>query len=724
MPKTNYIQLYGLGGDFTSLFSGMFGGFKPQQGELENSNLQDRGPQIDLSTLKSAGVSGGGMTNNLTLAQHINPASSAMDLPSIASKPTTFGGMDASQWGSIGSAALGELGTIQNASKLPSQSLKTEAIADGTVNAVGSALSALGPWGAVAGTALKLVNGVGGSLMNGNSTAKAADAFKINQDVAQSSGYGGVTSGAQATMGDGQGYKKAGLFGKLFTNTGNLKDEFTRSNSQQFAASNILNANKMAQEQSASSAGMFSDRTQQKNYNSSAWNNGAITFGKKGMKIGKGGIHIKKSHEGKFTEFKKRTGETTAEAKQSSDPHVRKMATFAANAAKWKHQEGGTLAKPIKSPAGGSAKYLEGYNTAFDNNLTSKTLGQDLGAIRQYQSDGRFTWDNNTSDFYKGQSDALQDLMNQMPKPKHVYPAVTLAANPTMQRSSIPNHQSGGSLAVSGSTPTKTAEDMYKKLGKAATTVNLKRMKNIKKKQQGGVMQQDHTAYKHDIKDEPNNGYTKWLESLPQRLRGTSDYDLKGYFDKYGATNVVGDQHLTDEFKKPNHVTFSSESIYNSPDHQGGEWRKGADSQWEFVASPWNIKNVGVDSLQTYFKQNEPSARLILPPTIRKSGGPINVIADGAFHSRKHALKQNPELADAKITTKGIPVVSGLEDGDIVQHAEVEKDELILHYDLTKQLEGLHKEGTDESAIQAGRILSKEIVKNTKDSSSKLIKNG
>lgn len=56
-----------------------------------------------------------------------------------------------------------------------------------------------------------------------------------------------------------------------------------------------------------------------------------------------GGIHIKKENRGKFTAYKKRTGKTTEEALHSSDPHVRKMANFAKNAAKWHHEDGGEI---------------------------------------------------------------------------------------------------------------------------------------------------------------------------------------------------------------------------------------------------------------------------------------------------------------------------------------------------------------------------------------------
>jgi len=58
------------------------------------------------------------------------------------------------------------------------------------------------------------------------------------------------------------------------------------------------------------------------------------------MKVG-GSIHIKPSHIGRFTTYKKRTGKTTAEALHSKDPKVRKMAQFASNAARWNHQTGG-----------------------------------------------------------------------------------------------------------------------------------------------------------------------------------------------------------------------------------------------------------------------------------------------------------------------------------------------------------------------------------------------
>ena len=58
-----------------------------------------------------------------------------------------------------------------------------------------------------------------------------------------------------------------------------------------------------------------------------------------------GGIHIKPENRGKFTEYcgGKVTSECIAKGKRSSDPAVRKRATFAANARKWHHADGGPL---------------------------------------------------------------------------------------------------------------------------------------------------------------------------------------------------------------------------------------------------------------------------------------------------------------------------------------------------------------------------------------------
>lgn len=70
------------------------------------------------------------------------------------------------------------------------------------------------------------------------------------------------------------------------------------------------------------------------------------------------GIHIKEKNKGKFTSYcgGKVTDECIQKGKNSSNPAIRKRATFAANARKWKHQDGGIIIAEKGIKAGQKAK--------------------------------------------------------------------------------------------------------------------------------------------------------------------------------------------------------------------------------------------------------------------------------------------------------------------------------------------------------------------------------
>lgn len=92
-----------------------------------------------------------------------------------------------------------------------------------------------------------------------------------------------------------------------------------------------------------------------------------------------------------------------------------------------------------------------------------------------------------------------------------------------------------------------------------------------------------------------------------------------------------------------------------------------------------------------------------------QNGGKFNVIPDGALHARLHHLDIDG------ITNKGIPVVVQKKGGEVEQQAEVERNEIIFNLDTTKKLEALWKDGSDEAAIEAGKLLVSEILENTVD---------
>ena len=96
-------------------------------------------------------------------------------------------------------------------------------------------------------------------------------------------------------------------------------------------------------------------------------------------------------------------------------------------------------------------------------------------------------------------------------------------------------------------------------------------------------------------------------------------------------------------------------------------------------------------------------------------GGKFNLIPEGALHARKHNMDVEG------ITKKGIPVVSESPDGKLEQQAEIEREEIILRLEVTKKIEELAKDGSDEAAIEAGKLLVKEILYNTVDNTNSLI---
>lgn len=93
-----------------------------------------------------------------------------------------------------------------------------------------------------------------------------------------------------------------------------------------------------------------------------------------------------------------------------------------------------------------------------------------------------------------------------------------------------------------------------------------------------------------------------------------------------------------------------------------------------------------------------------------QNGGKMNVIPDGALHAHRHHLEDiDPTFED--VTNKGIPVIT--DSGE--QLAEIEKEEIIFRLEVTQKLEKLAEDNSDESAIEAGKLLVKEILFNTKD---------
>lgn len=117
--------------------------------------------------------------------------------------------------------------------------------------------------------------------------------------------------------------------------------------------------------------------------------------------------------------------------------------------------------------------------------------------------------------------------------------------------------------------------------------------------------------------------YQDWLSKNNLRDTDRYDYDMQGAY--MAGIQPSENGHLPDTYKKPNHMTFSDESIFHggtmtfkdSPDYiaEGGHWEKleGEDKKYSFTPGKSNLDYHTPEDMIDYFKKNEPDSRLILP---------------------------------------------------------------------------------------------------------------
>lgn len=120
--------------------------------------------------------------------------------------------------------------------------------------------------------------------------------------------------------------------------------------------------------------------------------------------------------------------------------------------------------------------------------------------------------------------------------------------------------------------------------------------------------------YNTKLSADDEAAFQEWLVSESERQgrdvsKDLFDYDLRGLFKESGGFG--GNGHATDRYKKPNHPTFSSGSIYSTGDSVGGEWTEDG-GKWSFTPSETNLRMQSAAGLRDYFSRNEPDAALVL----------------------------------------------------------------------------------------------------------------
>lgn len=129
----------------------------------------------------------------------------------------------------------------------------------------------------------------------------------------------------------------------------------------------------------------------------------------------------------------------------------------------------------------------------------------------------------------------------------------------------------------------------------------------------------DYTArYNTQLSPDEEAQYQAWgaqqaAQTGKNPALDTYDYDMRGFWKSGGKFADNG--HAGDQFKKPNHPTFSTLSQYHGVDGaEGGTWGGGQNGQaWTFVPGKFNLQVHDLEDLQRYFQQVERGNTLILP---------------------------------------------------------------------------------------------------------------
>lgn len=117
--------------------------------------------------------------------------------------------------------------------------------------------------------------------------------------------------------------------------------------------------------------------------------------------------------------------------------------------------------------------------------------------------------------------------------------------------------------------------------------------------------------YNTQLSPEREAAFQKWVKAN-NREADLADYDLRGWFSADG--NISGNGHFSDKYKKPNHPTFSNQSIYHGvAGNIGGSWGE-KDNHYTFTPSSTNLANLGRKGLEQYFSRVEPDAKILYDP--------------------------------------------------------------------------------------------------------------
>lgn len=223
--------------------------------------------------------------------------------------------------------------------------------------------------------------------------------------------------------------------------------------------------------------------------------------------------------------------------------------------------------------------------------------------------------------------------------------------------------------------------------------------------------------------------YDERLNSLSSSYSKTLD-DMQTAEGMSGGRYLFGKKKINDkiqDLEEDQSVLLNAQKTNTLRKNSDYQYNLAQQNLNRYAGNNYSLTAIGRDGMKLISKEDVRQLLASRKQTIEdvalfKDGGKMNILPEGKLHAHNHHLEDVDERLE-DLTKKGIPIVTVSENGELSQVAEVEKEELILHLELTEQVEALWEqfknaetpEEKNRIAFECGDLLCKEIITNTED---------
>ena len=223
--------------------------------------------------------------------------------------------------------------------------------------------------------------------------------------------------------------------------------------------------------------------------------------------------------------------------------------------------------------------------------------------------------------------------------------------------------------------------------------------------------------------------YDERLNSLSSSYGKTLD-DMQTAEGMSGGRYLFGKKKINDkiqDLEEDQSVLLNAQKTNTLRKNSDYQYNLAQQNLNRYAGNNYSLTAIGRDGMKLISKEDVRQLLASRKQTIEdvalfKDGGKMNILPEGKLHAHNHHLEDVDERLE-DLTKKGIPIVTVSENGELSQVAEVEKEELILHLELTEQVEALWEqfknaetpEEKNRIAFECGDLLCKEIITNTED---------